>query len=390
MIYSLFLTKMYLTSLYMPFESEKLNENKAQPNPVSFFSTVPSLQNLMIDRLLNEMGTVPRLLEYILQEKEPARTVLKFTCRPRLVQHLCKLAAQDKKAETKAILELDPTLMFDELEEKEAVKNHLGEIIPGSAFRIALGAESYGLLKVMLPFIYRIENGIQIASEQYKRQFSDEQEYKSYDLYSILVAITADPCVGGKPNARTEELLQQFEEHFHSEGRVISNGKHFHLEVFGNLDKAFTRAYYHAGASRWSWDQNSVCCVRILGYLQSKLPACRALELRRGWDGMCEGGKLAIIPDDEISLDFDGIGKLGHACYISHCGTVLNPGSVEINDRMRPLGEELPDYSLGHPYFELYLVIPYFRDIRLEMEKITQPFRDSDPVPVKKSSCVLL
>jgi len=371
-------------------ESKTTDKNgKSIPsNPTTLFANVSSLQDMIIDKLLEEKGkgTLQGLLTYIVRDKgisDVARDVMLNHCRPRFVKHLCNLVVKDKKAETKAMLEVYPDLMF--VENEERVQDHVKRIIPRglSAYRIAWGAGADTMLKIMDSLIDKIPRGRELASAQYKEQFpeavseskqdtpqvsetnsenrtTDQSTPKStgnkpFNFDALVAAITADEFKEEKPNAKTNEELQKFRDYFNPEGKVFASGNHFDKEAF---KKALE--IYRQNFDPWNWKQCNLFCRQVIGYFERILPACDFLAVCKAGGLISVVDRKEAVPDGDISLNFGSYGELGFDCFVDmyglalggrvRCGTVCRVGrmgGVDLANYLEIKNQSLETLSSG-------------------------------------------
>ena len=229
----------------------------------------------------------------------------------RLLEHV----AQGDADKVKAMLDTNPALLYLAGE----VVDKSGRRIYGTAFQIALGADDTDMWKMIEPYFKKIQDGDEEKAKQFNKQFPasyDEDAHEKYNFSALVDVIAADTLINDEDEMgeATKKDLQAFRDHFTPKSTdAIKADKHFDMQIF--IDAL---AAYDANFDRFrNWEQRSLYCRQVIGYLQRLFPACYAQAFCQGlYNVVVEKKPLVRMLQLVDGLDFfsSGLG-LSHFVY---------------------------------------------------------------------------
>lgn len=224
-----------------------------------------------------------------------------------LLEHV--IYGEEEKAQE--IMEKHPILLLY----KGKVTDYSGRKIKGTAYQMALGAEDIEMAEMIQGHLKKLPDGLAEIIRQQKQQFpSDEKNLREENLKEIkaLEAITQFICDAKEEEIATDDFkfdlkisercqiaLAQFRSSLDpASDKVITQGKHFNLELLLKALELYERHYDTFGTCRSS-AKNMLFWRQVIGYIQRLMPACYA-------QAFCQGLYYVVVAGNKLrrSLNF--------------------------------------------------------------------------------------
>ncbi|MDR3491351.1 MAG: hypothetical protein P4M12_04810 [Gammaproteobacteria bacterium] len=299
--------------------------SSSSSSSVAFFSSVPSLKELAATQLVNQLGSVPAVEEFILQRPGVDMKPLLGEALERLqyqVNTLLVHVVKGDQKEAEELIKVNPKLLLS----KGMVVDYSDRSIEGTAFQMALGAEDVKyhedeecMAEMIQRYLRQLPDGELEIQKQIQEQFPEgweakENERAKNDLAALNKVVNAISV--SQPNDNCEAALNEFREYL-KPNCVIKTGKHFNAQLLVEAFKLYDKNYDRFGD--YNSHKNILCWRKVIGYIQRFLPASYAQAFVQGVYYIVESGEklnrsLKFRYENDVSffpLDSDPSSRLG-------------------------------------------------------------------------------
>jgi len=172
------------------------------------------------------------------------------------------------------ILDIQPELLLQEPKRRDVIQSQLTEkkVFGEMPFAMALKTRQNKVIKAMLPYIGKIDNGQQKALALWDA--IDMMPVKApYDFKYLLDVIAQETYPNGfegKLSDATEQALEAFKDSVNPQEAIDLKDDYDVLEHLNSAYKAFD-SHFNQHANWQTWGQMGIYATRVLGELQSVL-----------------------------------------------------------------------------------------------------------------------
>ena len=265
--------------------STSSNSLLTKPNGATFF--VPSLQELISTRLINQLGSIEAIEKFLENSAIDIKPIFKnaLTRLQSQVDILLNRVVKGKQKEAEEIIKANPTLLLS----KGTAIDYSNRTIHGTAFQIALGAEDVRyqpheecMIEMIKRYLKQLPDGEEEIAIQIHEQFPDgwekiEEKRVENDWNALQKVVNA--ISNARPCDDCETELQEFRDYLKPIG-IIKTGKHFNIQLLVQAFKLYDKNFNHFDGV--NSHQNHLFWTKVIGYIERFLPACYAQACSQG------------------------------------------------------------------------------------------------------------